>query len=539
MPRSHLSGWKLSRRESLVIQPLTTGIRFVILLILLLGPVAAKAEELLTTSPAPTNVNSSLALSIQDAIALALSNNLNVAIEQINPDIADTNVKIADGSYDPTARADIEYRERSSPRSAEQQAADGRASTESRNTRASVGLNQKTPIGTDIGITANTSNSENTFNSFRNEFTSFSGVTLTQPLLKNAGTQVNLADRRIAIKGVQSANATFYYNVEGIILDVLKTYYELLFSVADADSRRSSLVLAEQLVVDNQTRLDLGTATPLDVSQAQSEAATRFGQVLDADLAIYQNANLLKRLISRDISSLLQTQLRLVDAMPNPASAPDPIYSAATGLENRRDYRSQLALAEQDKIRLAYDKNQLLPTIDLRGSFGFNGLDSSFSRSFNRVVDTRDEDWIVGLAVEIPLGSTSERARRDASQLRKEQRLLQIKDLEQRIIVEVDNAARSVQISKQKYDTNRSARVFSEKVAQAEAEKLKAGISTSYTVLQLQRDAAEARTQELRAMVNYQNALADLLRAQGTLLAEYKVDLPGQTSTVLQPKVTR
>jgi outer membrane protein TolC len=322
-------------------------------------------------------------------------------------------------------------------------------------------------------------------------------------------------------------------------LSVLKTYYELLFSVADADSRRSSLVLAEQLVADNQSRLDLGTATPLEVSQAQSEAATRFGQVLDADLAIYQNANLLKRLISRDITSLLKTQLNLVDALPNPSLAPDPIYSAATGLENRRDYRSQLTLAEQDDIRLAYDQNQLLPTIDLRGSFGFNGLDSSFRRSFNRVADTRDEDWAVGLTVEIPLGSTSEKARRDATQLRKEQRLLQIKDLEQSIIVEVDNAARSVLINKQKYDTSRSARSFAEKVAQSEGEKLKAGISTSYTVLQLQRDATEARTQELRAMVNYQNALADLRRAQGTLLAEYKVDLPGQSSTITLPKLQK
>jgi len=506
----------------------------------LLSPLhSQEAPDIIPAEKAPSAGISKLSLSIQNAIALALENNLNVAIERVTPDIAGTEIRIADGAYDPTARADLQYAERSTPRTAEQQAADGRASTNARNSRASVGLIQKTPLGSEVGITADTFNTENSFNGFRNEFDSFAGVTLAQPLLKNAGTQVNLAARRIAIKGVQSANANFYYNVEGIILDVLKTYYELLFAVADADSKRSSLILAEQLVADNEARLDLGSATPLDVSQAQSEAATRFGQVLDADLAIYQNANLLKRLISRDITPLLKTQLNLTDALPNPALAPDPLYSAATGLENRRDYKSLLSLAEQDDLRLAYDKNQLLPTIDLRGSYGFNGLDTSFRRSFNRVADTRDDDWAVGLSVEIPLGSTSERARRDATQLRKEQRLLLIKDLEQNIIVEVDNAARSVNISKQKYDTSRSARIFSEKVALAEAEKLKAGISTGYTVLQLQRDATEARTQELRAMVNYQNSLADLLRAQGTLLAEYKVDLPGQASLVKLPQLKK
>ncbi len=478
----------------------------------------------------------SLTLSIQEAIALALQNNLNVAIERINPDISRTNIGIADGAYDPRAALDLQYGERSTPRSSEQQAADGRASTNSRNSRASVGLTQKTPLGTEVGLQARTNNSENTFNNFRNEFNSSAGLTITQPLLKDAGTNINLAARRIAIKGVQSADDTFYNMVEGIILDVLKNYHELLFSVADADSKRYSLVLAEQLVVDNQSRVDLGTATPLDVSQAQSESATRFGQVLDADLAIYQNANQLKRLVSRDISSLLNTQLRLTDALTNPALNPDPIYSAATGLENRRDYRSQLRLAEQDNIQLTYDKNQLLPTVDLLASLGYNGLDTSFRRSFNNVADTRDDDWAVGLSVQIPLGSTTERARRDATQLRKEQRILRIKDLEQSIIVEVNNAARSVTINKQKVDTSRSARIFAEKNTLAEADKLKAGISTSYTVLQLQRDATTARTQELRALVNYQNAMADLLKAQGTLLAEYKIDLPGQTSSINLPK---
>lgn len=476
--------------------------------------------------PNPPPAPSSLSLSLQEAIALALENNLNVAIERINPDISRTNIQIANGAYDPRLRGDLQYGERSTPRSAEQQAADGSTSIESRNTRANVGLTQKIPLGTELGVEARTNNSQNTFNEFGNEFNSFSGLTLTQPLLKDAGTDVNLAARRIAIKGVEAADNTFYDSVEGIILNVVKTYHELLFSIADADSKRSNLILAEQLVVDNQSRLELGTGTSLDISQAQSEASTRFGQVLDADLATYQNANLLKRLISRDMTRLLKTQLRLTNALPSPALSPNPTYSAAIGLENRRDYRSQLRLAEQDNIQLLFDKNQLLPTIDLRGSLGYGGLDSRLGRSINDVADTRDEDWSVGLFVEIPLGSSAERGRRDATTLRKEQRLLRIKDLEQRIIVEVDNAARSVTVNKQKFETTRSARIFTEKVAQAEAEKLKAGISTSYTLLQLQRDATLARTQELRSIVNYQNALTDLLRAQGTLLNNYNIDLP-------------
>jgi outer membrane protein len=509
---------------------------------LTLGP-SSTSRALENQSPQPTQTSATptpaLTLSIQEAIALALENNLDVAIERINPELSQTEVRVADGAYDPRARVDLQYGERSTPRSAEQQAADGQVSTNSRNTRATVGLTQKTPLGTEVRLQGQTNNSENTFNQFLNEFNSTAAVTVRQPLLKDAGPNTNLASRRIAIKGVQSSNILFQHQVEGIIQDVLKSYHELLFSVADADSKRSSLILAEQLVVDNQSRLDLGTATPLDISQAQSEAATRFGQVLDADLATYQNANQLKRLISRDITSLLKTQLILSDALSNPGSAPDPLHSAATGLENRRDYRSQLFLAEQDQIKLQFDQNQLLPTLDLRASLGYTGLDSSFRRSFNKVADTRDEDWMVGLSVEIPLGSTTEKARRDATLLRQEQRLLRIKDLEQSIIIEVDNAARSVSISKQKYETSRSARSFAEKVAQAEAEKLKAGISTSYTVLQLQRDATEARTQELRAMVNYQNALTDLLRAQGTLLAEYQVTLPGQTTSTNPSPITK
>lgn len=466
---------------------------------------------------APSAPPAPIDLPLDEALALALKNNLDLEIARIAPRRAETNILAARAAFDPRFTLSSRYAENSTPRSAENVAADGVPSVESKTFSASAGATQPTVLGTEVGVSATTTNRMNTFNDFEDEYTSFAGVNVTHPLLKNAGPTANRAQLRIATKGKEQSDATFLDRIDQTLAEVHRAYYELLFALADLESRQKSLVLADRLQADNDARRELGSMTPLDVAQAQSEAASRLADVIQARLAVDQTQNRLRRLVSQDYAAGLGRDYRPTDPLVEPEPGPATEADMRLALENRKDYLALLRQAEADGVRVEFTRNQLLPRLDLQGSYGFNGLERDLTQSFNRVADTRDPGWFVGFSLEVPWGNQAEKARHQDAKLRKEETLLRLKDTEQQILLEVDNAAKAVDSARRQFETTRTARRISEKTAEAEEEKLKAGISTSYTVLQLQRDAASARTRELRALANYHIALVNLRLAQGIL----------------------
>lgn len=472
---------------------------------------------LATTPGARSQEVPTLELGLDEAIRLALEQNLDLAIERVAPQRAATNILAARAAFDPRLNLNARYSENSTPRTSEQLAADGFPAFKSRSATASAGITQPTVLGTEIGLSANTANRMNTSNSFEDEFTSFAGASIRHPLLKNSGPTANRAQIRIATKGREQSDAAFLNRVDQIVADVHRAYYELRFSIEDRQSKQKSLRLAEQLKKDNEGRLENGTMTPLDVAQARSETALRMSDVIQAQLVIDQNQNRLRRLISRDFKSTLNQKIDPSDALPPPDTLSSSMVDMTLALQNRKDYLALQRQAEADGLRVEFTKNQLLPQVDLEGSYGYNGLESDLSQSFNRVVDTRDPGWFVGLSVEIPWGNQAEKARHEDAKLIKQQTLLRLKNSEQQIMLEVDNAAKAVDSAWKKYESYLVASTISAQTAAAEEEKLKAGISTSYTVLQLQRDATAARTQELRALADYHIALMNLRLAQGIL----------------------
>lgn len=483
-------------------------------LIVALAAISAPACPCFAGSAEP---DGTLPLTLDEALARALESNLDLAIERVAPRRAATNILAARAAFDSRFTLNSRYAENSSPRAAEQVAADGRPSVESRTFSSSVGVAQPTVLGTEVGVSVNTTNRMNTFNNFQDEYTSYAGINLRHPLLKDAGPTANRAQIRIATKGKEQSDATYLRRVDLILAEVHRAYYELIFALADLETKQQSFLLAERLQADNEARRALGTMTPLDVAQARSEAATRLAEVIQAQLVLAQTRNRLLRLITNDFAAGRSQPIVPTDTLTTPDPTLPGEFDLRLGLENRKDYLALLKQAEADDLRILFTRNQLLPRLDLEGSYGFNGLDRTLHQSFNRVADTRDPGWFVGLTVEIPWGNQAEKARHEDAKLRKEETLLRLKNTEQQILLEVDNAAQAVESTRRQYETNRIAREISQMAAQAEEEKLKAGISTSYTVLQLQRDAAAARTQELRSLTNYHVAVVNLRLAQGIL----------------------
>jgi len=528
MNDSSFTADKRTRRLPRILATRSTGLAFLSLWgFLLLTAVAATPE--VVDSPPPQDVGTGdqeLSLTIPDCISRALLKNLDISIQRIAPQIASAQTLSAFGAFDPTLQLQTQYG------AAEYQI--DSTSLSAYNTQTSsyqLSLSQLTALGTQLSLSMSSSSSQDNLGYIFAEYTSLASFNVTQPLLKGFGTDITEAQIRIARRGQVAADAGFQAQVEQIISNVVSAYYELIYAQDNLTSQEKSLSLAQELLDDNKIRVRVGTMTALDISQTTSEVASRRDDVLQARQVVIEQENALKRLISDDFADMIGQNIVPLDRPGEDLTGKPPLADMAVALQNRADYRQAIAQAEQSKLQLVFSQNQTLPQLNLIASYGYSGLGTNLGNSFNRVTSTDYPQWYVGLSVQVPFGNRQAIGQRDAAQLQKTETLLQLKKLEQDILVQVNNAANRVQTDQERVDVSRTATEYAKDALLAEQEKLSAGSTTTYTVLQMQRDLAQAETNELRAVADLHESEVELFRVEGIILKVYHVVLDSSPSS--------
>ena len=490
--------------------------------------VCAGLLPLLFLSPANAGNNGQdIRLTIPDCITRALAKNLDISIQSIAPKIAATQTYSARGIFDPALGLQAQY-----GRGTYQLSSTSTASFDALTSNYQFGVSQLTPAGTQFSLAANSSSSQNNLGFLFAEYSSFAGLNVTQPLLRGFGTDITQAQIRIARRGEAAADAGFTGQVEQIISNVVSAYYELIYARDNLVSQQTSLDLAQNLLDDNKIRVRIGVMTPLDISQATSEVATRREGVLQARQSLSEQENTLKQLISDDFASMIGQKLVPIDRPAEDLTAKPPLSSMAAALKNRPDYRQAIEFAEQSKIQLVFSKNQVLPQLNVNASYGYGGLGTDLQNSLSRVTSTSYPQWYVGVNVQYPIGNHQAVGQREAAQLQKAQRLLELKKLEQNILVQVNNAANRVMTNQERVTVSRTATAYAKDALKAEQKKLSAGSTTTYTVLQMQRDVAQAETNELRAIADLHVSEVQLYLVEGLTLNVYHVALDKSSKPV-------
>jgi outer membrane protein TolC len=461
-----------------------------------------------------------ISLTLRECIERALANNLDVAIERVNPKIEDANILGTYGDFDPSLQLNANWTEVQTPLFVVQT---NSAANETRNSIFTPSLTGKLPTGTEYDFSYNGTLQE-TSPKFENQHRSVWTVGLTQPLLKNFGLGVNLANLHIARKNKNIAYEGFVTKVADTINEVYKAYYDLVFAIEDLKVQEDTLELTRALLAENQKRLEVGMMSPIDVTQAESGVAAQEVAVIEAKQTIKTQTLLLLRLISSDVASQRQTRIIPVDTPSVEPVTVNVDESVARGIQNRPEYLQQKQVIEKNRIQLRFDHNQLFPQLDVTGTYGQSGLSGTRGDALDTAFTSSEfPQWFVGVVVEFPLGNASARGAYRAAKLRLEQAILQLKRIEQTIILQVDNAAAQVQTNLKRVEATGISRRLAEETLNAERKKLEAGTSTSYTVLQHQRDLREARSREMRAIADYNQSLAELWRSEGTLLPKNNV----------------
>jgi outer membrane protein TolC len=209
-------------------------------------------------------------------------------------------------------------------------------------------------------------------------------------------------------------------------------------------------------------------------------------------------------------------------------------------LHNRPELKqAQLDLSNRDLL-VRFAKNQLLPTVDFQGSIGLNGLDSTYGRTLEMVGDTNTYSWEAGVVMEIPLGNRVARGELTQRRLELDQAKDNLSRLELDIVTQVREAARRVRVSSERVEATKVATRLAREQLEAEQEKFRVGLSTSFNVLSFQDQLAQAERNELRALTDYTESILTLEQVKGTLLQVFQIQIPEEeTSPYGQPEVPK
>ena len=363
------------------------------------------------------------------------------------------------------------------------------------------------------------------------------GVTAsyTQPILRgfkldNLRQQlaINLVNRDIS---EESARAT----VTQTLANVRNAYWDLVFAQSAVDVALRATELADKLVEDNQARVEVGTLAPLDIVQAQAEAATR-RQNLAAAEATAQTAELaLKRfIVSGTDDPLWRQTIRPVD-LPSLAPPPADVEGAVRrALTERTDIINARRGLDTSDINIRYFKNQSMPALDVTASYGAQGLGGpelvrsgsgldapvgsilpgSYADALAILRQLDYPNWNFNVTLSYPLFASQATAQHARARLQRNQAVTRIRALEVQIAAEVANAALTVQSNLKRVEAATAARELAQKRLEAEQSKFEVGMTTNFFVVQAQRDLRDAQNTELRALADYRKSLVNFERAQ-------------------------
>jgi outer membrane protein TolC len=459
-----------------------------------------------------------LRLTAEGAIQAALSKNFSIEVERFTPQIAKEGVTGALGHFDPVFDMTVERNENSQ---AEIFASGVRLPVRvvNRLDNFSAGLSGATAIGLTYDLGLGTRNDD-----FQDELSTTASLALRQPILRGFGTAANLAQVRIARNNVLVSEWSLKRRIIDIITETTFVYNELFLAEEGLRVAERSRELARQLLADNEARVKIGVMSKLDVAEARASVAAREEGVILAQRAILDNQNLLKQLVTNDIERLLDVRVE-ISAPPSPAFRADVPAGIELALALRPDYRQAILDLERRNITLAFTKNQALPRLDLLGSLALLGFDNDLGSSISRLGSRDQTAWTIGAIISIPIPNRERRSEVNAAKLECAKALVALKELEQQIVVQVDNASGQVITSRQRIVSTAEASRLAQISLDAGQERLKTGTGTTFEVLGLQRTLIEAEAAQLRARTDYNKAISEYRRQTGTALREHNVQL--------------
>jgi len=478
-----------------------------------------------------TNANARW-MSLQDCIDEALVHNLDIQIQRENPQISLYKLDGAYSGYDLTWNMSGQHNYNFTPPSF---ILTTNLETVPANVQESDSFNSDVggtlPWGLQYDFIGQIEqNKQNTIGEPVTENTPGSiQVTLTQPLLKNFWIDSTRLGIRQAKNNVQYSEQGLRYQVINSVTAVANAYYELIYAFENVQVQDEALDLSQTQLDQDQQRVDIGSLAPLSVQQDQSQVAQNQANLIQAQLTLTSDQNALKTLVAdTNYAMWHDTDIKPTEPLEAKMEEFDLQDSWNKGMTERPDLIQARLTAENQGIQLKFDRNQLFPELDAFGSYGYNGSGAQYSDSFGEINQGNAPFYSYGAKISMPLGNIGPRNALKSDKLTLQQYLLTLKQDEQNVMVGIDNAVQTAKSDYQSVDATRQARIYAEAALDAEQKTYAVGKATTFEVLTYQNNLTTARLAEIRALANYEEALANLSQQEGSTLERYGIfmDIP-------------
>jgi outer membrane protein TolC len=479
------------------------------------------------------------ALSLEDCILKAMENNIGVAVEVLNPELADISVARAGEKFMPSLSFSLNKRDTNSASYSFLDAAEQISTVRN---DYSAQISQLIPTGGSFSISLDGYKTETNrkFQTINPRYGSTLTFNFSQPLLRNFGFKINRRDIIIAKNNLDISESQLKRVLQETIYSVEEAYWNLVHSIENLKVRQQSLKLAQDLLEKNKRAVEVGTLAPIEILSAQSAVATREADILQAEALLKDNEDRLRTIVNLAAEEE-GAELAKIIPLDKPAYEKREVTldeALRTAMENRPDLNATRIDLKNRELNVSYTRNQLLPNLSLNASYwspGITGdqlvyppgdpfadpidlIEGSPSDALKDVFDFKYNNWSATITLDIPLNILLSRADYAQARVDLDQAVLRLKNQEQQLFLEIKSAVRAMQTDYKRVQAYKVARELSERTLEAEEEKLKVGITTPFFVLQYQTDLATAQTNELRAMVDYNLSLARLNRAMGVSL---------------------
>ena len=473
-------------------------------------------------------------LTLQEAVDLALKNNLDIKTEEYNPEISDTFVANEAARFEPLFSGNLSNENADIPTGSR---LSGEGTLQNENLAYTLRWDHLTTYSTSYDVVFNNSRftSNQLFSSFNPRFDSSLFANVRQPLLRNFGREITLTPINIAKTNRLASDNRLNQRVLDVELQVTQAYLDYAFAQAELEVFKQSLVFAQDLFENNKKQVEVGTMAPLEVVVAQAEVATKEQAIIAGEVAIKNREDILRTLVYGD---------KVQDwnhAISIPLEQPEFVDISITeqqaieiALKDNPDIKALEMDLKSNNLTTKLARNRLKPLLDLTGSFGYTGIGGDqllFGGDISNPVPIgtvpggnsdalanlwENPTWNVGVIIELPIGNKNAEADYVRADLTEKQTNTILENTRQQLIMNVRTALRNIRASLKLIESSRVTVELQEKKLDAERKKLNVGLSTNNIVLDFQDDLSQARSTELAAIIAYLKNIAQLERFMGT-----------------------
>ena len=475
-----------------------------------------------------------LMLTRDEAIRLAIANNPDLGADRFDPAISEERLNAAKAAFVPTLVSGLQHNSQLQPPTS---LFSGDEGLETRTWSGNVAVSKLMARGGGnylVGIDTSRVSTNSLISTYNPSLSARLQLAFSQPLLRDFRIDASRGDVDIATRNRFIADIRLQESTVSTSAAAERAYWQLAAAIAQVAVQQRALELALELERTNRARVDVGQSPPLDLVAARAEVAQRRENIIIARTTAREAEDQLRTLIMDEKrADFWSVKITPADRVPPVGPAPDVDAAVRRALLERVDLLRTRKEIEISDTGILLAKNETKPDLRLQANYltdgaggtrllrtgGFPGTITGsdvtkYTDVLSQILSLDYPTWTLGFTFSYPLGKSAAEANLARARIEKDQASARLRALEYTAVREVREAAGRLEQNQQRIETAALSRELAEQRLDAEQKRFDVGMSTSFLVIQAQRDLAIARNNELQAQLDYQLAVVAFETAQ-------------------------